>query len=1034
VASDINITLSVSAKGIDTAIAKVAGLGKSIDDLSKKEKLAVQRMISKLPISAANVIGEKGGTPYGTQTKFQTQPPHGGLLYQQIYGQNLDNLPTVDQKRLDAIAKDFDKGYGKALEKALVGGTADNFLKSRQQYYAGMIVSKIGYALQTAGATIVAGLGLSIKAFGDFEQAMRNTQSVTDATANQLARMGSIAKELSQRLSFSSSEVAGAMYYLGSAGYEAEEIIKSIIPISELAQGTQSDLASTTEFLATTMAAFNIDASRAGEVANIMAASISHTQTTMVKLRTAMSYIGPEASAMGLGLEEMVAIMGAAADVGMRASQMGTYLRQVIQRLVKPSRDFSIELSRVGLTLKDVMPSATNSVVDILEKLNQKGINGSRVMALFGVRAGELAQVIQKLGPQGMERYFKHLTDTSALSRIVAIQTDSLNVSFQKLWHSVTNLGIAMGEKLRPHVNYIIIAFQNIAMAIERFISGGSALRSTLVMLIPTVAALFALISGFTLSLVGPFISGLIGIVKITEVLSLAMKGIGISFGIMLRWASTATIVILALGAAFVYLANKMGEANRVSRENKTNLAIYTQEYIKLASNVNRTATEEERLSLVKKQIIALYPQAVAFINDENKAITELTKSYQNLNEQTFGKVKDEAKAATLSKLDLRYKIIEEKNRINKISAKLTGSELWDSENNKKIKEHKNVLAGLEVKYVEAEKTLLNFREASKIYYSDMEASKKRTALGKLIKPEDEADFATALGSVQNQYDQFILKMDDDYQEAYARRNYMAVNYEQKRSKALEASYIRERDLNQAKANGLIATDDELNKKLLESRYILDAELEELNRNRYFDFTMTDKEIANSFADTIYDMVKGIKTWEDVWQSVLDQSLKYFIQGFVNQVMSAWGGMIAQMINSGIGVIGGGDSSFWGQAFKWMGAIGGASSMGAGGASGMVGASATASGVGANFAPQYAASGGIVKSPTLAMVGEAGPEAIIPLDQYNNRNQTLTIVNVIDPSFVPSVLSKNPDTVINIISGDIMNSGVTRKVIRRYSK
>ena len=39
------------------------------------------------------------------------------------------------------------------------------------------------------------------------------------------------------------------------------------------------------------------------------------------------------------------------------------------------------------------------------------------------------------------------------------------------------------------------------------------------------------------------------------------------------------------------------------------------------------------------------------------------------------------------------------------------------------------------------------------------------------------------------------------------------------------------------------------------------------------------------------------------------------------------------------------------------------------------------------------ANGGIVSSPTIAMIGEAGPEAVIPLNQLGNMGTTININN-----------------------------------------
>jgi phage-related minor tail protein len=52
--------------------------------------------------------------------------------------------------------------------------------------------------------------------------------------------------------------------------------------------------------------------------------------------------------------------------------------------------------------------------------------------------------------------------------------------------------------------------------------------------------------------------------------------------------------------------------------------------------------------------------------------------------------------------------------------------------------------------------------------------------------------------------------------------------------------------------------------------------------------------------------------------------------------------------------------------------------------------------------------GGIVTSPTLGLVGEAGPEAIIPLDRVSDFGARATVVNV-------TVTSADPVAVVEAI-------------------
>jgi len=53
------------------------------------------------------------------------------------------------------------------------------------------------------------------------------------------------------------------------------------------------------------------------------------------------------------------------------------------------------------------------------------------------------------------------------------------------------------------------------------------------------------------------------------------------------------------------------------------------------------------------------------------------------------------------------------------------------------------------------------------------------------------------------------------------------------------------------------------------------------------------------------------------------------------------------------------------------------------------------------------ANGGIVTSPTLALIGEAGPEAVVPLDRAGAMGNNVTInVNGGDPQQVVNALRR----------------------------
>ena len=46
--------------------------------------------------------------------------------------------------------------------------------------------------------------------------------------------------------------------------------------------------------------------------------------------------------------------------------------------------------------------------------------------------------------------------------------------------------------------------------------------------------------------------------------------------------------------------------------------------------------------------------------------------------------------------------------------------------------------------------------------------------------------------------------------------------------------------------------------------------------------------------------------------------------------------------------------------------------------------------------------------------------------------QEITVVNIVDPSFVQTSLARDPNVIINVINDDVITQGSTRRTMRRY--
>ncbi len=79
--------------------------------------------------------------------------------------------------------------------------------------------------------------------------------------------------------------------------------------------------------------------------------------------------------------------------------------------------------------------------------------------------------------------------------------------------------------------------------------------------------------------------------------------------------------------------------------------------------------------------------------------------------------------------------------------------------------------------------------------------------------------------------------------------------------------------------------------------------------------------------------------------------------------------------------------------------------------------------------------GGIVTKPTLGLIGEEGPEAVIPLKDRSALGEGKTVVNAFyiyanDPISFRDFIRRNPEAIIEVMSQDSRSAGATRGIIR----
>ena len=293
-----------------------------------------------------------------------------------------------------------------------------------------------------------------VRTAGDFEQSMANVGSVTGGTADEVRRLGQHARRMGMDTIFGAKGAADAMYYLASAGMNTNQIMNALQGTMRLAAATQSDLASTTETVASVISAFGLKAEEADRIANTFAATISASQATMGKLAASMGYVGPVARSLNMSIEETSAILGSLYNAGIDASTAGTSLRFAISSIVKPTSETIETLDRLGVSLKD-SEGKTRPFIEIIRDLGDVGIDTADAFAIFGQRAGPGMLALINQGADAIEDLTKKVTGTKKAAEMAGRQTDTFQGQVKLLGSAVEELAITIMDSFLPAMKQV---------------------------------------------------------------------------------------------------------------------------------------------------------------------------------------------------------------------------------------------------------------------------------------------------------------------------------------------------------------------------------------------------------------------------------------------------------------------------------------------------------------------------------------------------------------------------------------------------
>ena len=464
----------------------------------------------------------------------------------------------MEQFSVEALLKATDSGFVKTFKDAQDAVKTFEEKSNSMTTAVGKVMQGTGAAMTKYITTPLIGVGVAAaKVGGDFEEQMSRVKAISGATGDTFEQMKQQAIDLGAKTAFSAKESAAGMENLASAGFSAQEIMKAMPGLLDLAAVSGGDVALASENTATALRGFGLEASEAGHVADVFARAAADTNAEVGDMGEALKYVAPVANSMGISLEETAAAIGIMSDAGIKGSQAGTTLRGALSRLARPTKAMQDTMDNLGVSFYDadgkMKPLKTQ--VELLKKAFE-GLTPEQqqnaLVTLYGQESLSGMMALIDKGPDSLGKLTKSLKDSDgAADDMARTMQDNMNSSIEQMFGAFESAAIVIQKILAPSIKKVADAISGL---VEKFVSAPESTQK-LVVAIGAIAIAIGPVLYALGMLVKAFQTMKVGLGVLGNGISL-FKKLGSAIGFLTSPVGLVIAAVALLVVGFIYLWN----------------------------------------------------------------------------------------------------------------------------------------------------------------------------------------------------------------------------------------------------------------------------------------------------------------------------------------------------------------------------------------------------------------------------------------------------------------------------------------------
>lgn len=259
-----------------------------------------------------------------------------------------------------------------------------------------------------------------------FEQKMADMRAVIQGiTQSEFTQLENKAQSLGRTTQFSASEAAAAMEVLAKAGLRPQQILAATGDALNLAAAGGIDLDNAATLIARTLKTFNLEATKAGTVADVMAKAANSAATDVDSIGQALTFVGNSANQVGRSMSETIGLIAMLQDAGLVGGRAGRNLATALGQIADPQ--VQARFQALGVSLLDSagnMRTMAEIIGDTAEAMDGKGMTAVQRYAFalenFGAEGARAFGTILSKGGEAVRTFVAGLEPMNAMGSAAA--------------------------------------------------------------------------------------------------------------------------------------------------------------------------------------------------------------------------------------------------------------------------------------------------------------------------------------------------------------------------------------------------------------------------------------------------------------------------------------------------------------------------------------------------------------------------------------------------------------------------------------